>query len=402
MSVTTTSAQTFPTTPVAYVDQTGIHVPAYEDVLTYFINQYLGIYGEDTYLGDDSQDFQWIAIVALAIHDANSMAVQVYNSFSPATAEGIGLSSVVKINNMRRLVPTNSMVDLLLIGQNGTTIINGIARDENQNNWLLPPTVQIPPSGEITVTAIAANSGAISADQDTIQTILTPVRGWQSVNNPAKATQGDPLESDAALRQRQTVSTELPSQTVLDGMTGGVAEIPGVVRYISYENDTKVTDANGIPGNSVAFVVDGGDAQVICDTIMLRKPPGCGTYGTTTETVIDQQGVSYQVSFFRPVLVPITVALTIQPLVGYTTSTAQVIAQAIADFVSSLDIGGDVYLTQIFHPAYMLPDNLGVTYNIVQLLISRTGSPSNSDVVMAFNEAATCTLDNIIVTVLVH
>ena len=41
--------------------------------------------------------------------------------------------------------------------------------------------------------------------------ILTPTFGWQSASFAAAATVGAPVESDAALRQRQAASTGLPS-----------------------------------------------------------------------------------------------------------------------------------------------------------------------------------------------
>lgn len=390
-----------PTTPVCYIDQIGIHAPTYQDVLAYLTAAYQSIYGTDVYLGADSQDGQFLGVLALAIHDANSMAVSVYSSFSPATAIGNGLSSVVKINNMRRLIATNSTVDLVLIGQAGTTIINGIVRDSSQNNWLLPATVIIPPSGQIIVTAIAAASGAIEAAPNSVTTIATPTRGWQSVTNTNAAVQGDPLESDAALRVRQAVSTALPSQSILDGIVGAVASVPGVSRYKAYENDQTITDSNGIPGHSLAFVVDGGDASQIAQEIMLKKTPGSGTYGTTVIAVEDNQGLVHNINFFRPTLVPVTISLTISPKTGYTTATGSLIAQSVVNFINSLQIGGSVFLTQLYTAAY-IAGSAANTYNVTSLLISRTGPPASGDITLAFNEAASCAIDNVNLTVLVN
>jgi len=381
------------------VDQLGIHAPTYQDVLNYLTTAYQGIYGADVYLGADSQDGQLISILALAIHDANSMAVSVYQAFSPNTAQGNGLSSVVKINNMRRLIATNSTVDLILVGQAGATIINGVARGADNSNWLLPPTVVIPPSGEITISAVAQNSGAIDAPPNTITNIATPTRGWQTVRNPSAAVQGDPLETDADLRARQAVSTALPSQSILDGITGAIAQIPGVNRYLAYENDTANTDPHGVPNHSIAFVVDGGDANAIAQQIMLKKTPGTGTYGTTSISVEDNQGLIHTINFFRPTLVPIAVAITVDPLSGYTTATGALVAQAVVDFLNALPIGASVYLTHLYAPAYLNSANAAAnTYNVSSLLISRSGPPTASDIPLSFNEAAEGSLDNVVLT----
>ena len=77
------------------------------------------------------QVVQFLGIVAAAINDSNAAAVAVYNSFSPATAQGNGLSSVVKINGITRLVASNSTVDLTVVGIAGTTITNGQASDSS-------------------------------------------------------------------------------------------------------------------------------------------------------------------------------------------------------------------------------------------------------------------------------
>jgi uncharacterized phage protein gp47/JayE len=391
---------TVPTTPVCYIDQLGIHAPTYTDVLNYLIAQYQNIYGADVYLGADSQDGQLLALFALAISDANAMAVSVYQSFSPQTAIGNGLSSVVKINNMRRLAASNSTADLVVTGVAGTTIVNGIARDGNNNNWMLPSPVVIPPSGTITVTAVAQAQGAIAAAPATITQIATPIVGWQTVSNPNAAVAGDPIETDAALRVRQAVSTALPSQTVLDGIAGAVAQVPGVLRYAVYENDTSVTDANGVPDHSISFVVDGGDAAAIAQAIALKKTPGAGTYGTTTIGVEDNQGVVHNISFFRPALVPITVAMTIAPQTGYTTATGALIAQAVVDAINALPIGAPVFLSKLYAAAYSTA--AANTYNVTVLNIAASGPPQAADVAIAFNQAASCALTNVTMTVLVN
>lgn len=395
------------------IDATGIHAPQYEDVLSYLKDAYRNIYGSDVYLENDSQDGQLLAIFASAVHDCNSMAVAVYNAFSPATSQGAGLSSVVKINGISRAVASTSSVDVILVGQAGTVITNGVVRDTNGNQWDLPATVTIPSGGDITVTATAQQLGAVTAAAGAVNIIATPTRGWQSVTNPLAATPGAPVESDAALRRRQTISVALPSRTVLEGTIGAVASIVGVQRYAAYENDTSSTDSNGIPSHSIALVVDGGDAQAIADAIAAKKTPGTGTYGTTSEVVVDAYGISHTIRFSRPVLVPITVAITIKALTGYTSVVGDEIVSAVMSYLNALPIGGvelatgrGVGYTRLFVPAQLSgpyaspasPADSG-TYEILTILIARSGSPAAADVPLAYSEAATCTVSNITLTV---
>src|SRR4051794_1983581 len=118
-----------PSTPVAYVDETGVHVPDFSTIQNYFLDAYRSIYGADVYLDPDGQDGQLLGIFSLAISDANASFVGVYNSFSPATAIGDGLSRVVKVNGIVRKSPTRSSVDVFVIGQAGITVTNGVIQD---------------------------------------------------------------------------------------------------------------------------------------------------------------------------------------------------------------------------------------------------------------------------------
>jgi uncharacterized phage protein gp47/JayE len=387
-------------TPVCTVDATGIHLPPFTDVLSYLQDAYRGIYGSDVYLAPDSQDGQFLGILAAAVNDANAMAVAVYNAFSPSTAQGTGLSSVVKINGIARTVATYSMVDVLIVGQAGATITNGLAADTSSNQWALPASVVVPTEGQITVTATAVDIGAISAPSGTVTSIVTPTQGWQSVTNPSAAVPGSPVETDAALRARQTLSTALPSHTVMEGIIGAVASISGVTAFRGYENDTNVTDGNGIPGHSISLVVRGGDAQAIANAIAEKKTPGAGTYGTTTETVTDAYGIPHLIGFYRPTPVPIFYAITIKALSGFTTDIQAQIVQAISDWTNSVGIGNPVRLTRAYVPANLGGSAASATFEVTALTVgTSSGALSSSDVNIAFDEMATCVPAQIAVTV---
>ncbi len=381
------------TTTAPTIDVNGITAPTYAEVLEYLKDQYRTIYGPDVYLEADSQDGQLLAVFASSINDANAVAIAIYNSFSPATAQNDALSKNVKINGIRRQEASYSTADLLIIGQAGTTIANGIAKDGNGVKWALPVSVVIPPAGQITVTATCQTIGAVPAAAGSITQIGTPTLGWQSVTNPAAAAEGAQVEKDAALRQRQTVSTALPSLTVLDGIIGAVASLPGVTRYAVYENDTDTTDANGLPRHAISFVVEGGDAQAIADAIARKKTPGSPTYGTTSVASVDVYGRPITINFFRPTESPIAAAVRIKALAGYSTQTGDAIKQAIVDYVNGVGIGGGLSGSVEWADAITAANNVGggVTFKLTGLTLSGPGGAGSPDVGLAFNAAASCT-----------
>ncbi|WP_461212383.1 baseplate J/gp47 family protein [Escherichia coli] len=386
----------------ATVTAEGISAPDYQTILDTLMSYFQQIYGSDAYLEPDSKDGQMVAMVALAIHDANNTAISVYNCFSPATGYGAALTSNVKINGIARRGATNSTVDLVLTGTAGTSITNGTVKDTNNVIWRLPASVTIGVGGTVTVTATCSNSGAVAALAGTITTINTPTRGWASVTNPAAATVGAPAETDAELRIRQGQSVALPSLTPFEGVDGAIANVAGVTRHKLYENDTGATDSNGLPPHSISAIVDGGDVTEIAQTIRGNKGQGTATYGTTSVTVPDTYGNPHVISFSRSTDVPIYGHITLKAFTGYTSQIGVQIQQAVADYINGLTIGDDVLLSRIYSPA-----NLGVVsggnaryYDIQELLIGKSaGSVAAANIVIAYNESASCKPENIVLTV---
>ncbi|PKC35364.1 hypothetical protein V462_11640 [Pantoea ananatis 15320] len=386
----------------ATVNAQGISAPDYQTILSTITGYFQQIYGTDAYIDPDSKDGQMISLYALGIHDANNTAIQVYNSFSPSTAMSDALTRNVKINGIGRNGETRSVVDLVCIGTAGQTIINGSVRDSNNIIWNLPASVTIQPGGQVTVTATCATPGAVAAMPGTITQINTPTRGWTSVTNPSAATVGTAVEQDSALRIRQSQSVALPSLTPFAALDGAIANVAGVTRHKLYENDTASPDANGLPAHSVAAIVDGGDVTAVAQTIRGKKGQGVSTFGSTSVVVPDYWGNPHTIYFSRPSPVPVFVAITLKVFTGYTTQVGNDIKTAIAAYINSLSIGDDVLLSRVYSPA-----NLGVMsggesryYDINSLQIGRTaGGVTAANIITAYNEAVTCSVDNIAITV---
>lgn len=386
----------------ATVTAQGISAPDYQTILDTITGYFQQIYGSDAYLDPDSKDGQMVALVALAIHDANNTAIQIYNSFSPATGQASALSSNVKINGITRKVATRSTVDVLLTGVAGTTITNGSVRDQNNIIWNFPATVSIGVGGTVLVTAKCASSGAVAALAGTVTTINTPTRGWTSVTNASAATVGAPAETDAELRIRQSQSVALPSITPFEGVDGAIANVDGVTRHKLYENDTGVTDSNGLPPHSISAIVDGGDVTEIAQTIRGNKGQGVSTFGTTSVTVPDTYGNPHDINFSRSTNVPIFVAITLKVFTGYTSQIGAQMKQSIADYINSLEIGDSVLLSRVYSPA-----NLGVVsggnaryYDITELQIGKSsGTLAAANVNIAYSESASCDVENINISV---
>jgi uncharacterized phage protein gp47/JayE len=383
-------------TLAAQVVPSGITAPSYADILSSLKASFKSIYGSDSYLEADSQDGQLLAVFAKAINDCNQMAIAVYQSFSPVMAQGVGLSSVVKINGITRLPATKSTVNVTLTGIVGTVINAGVVQDTAGNRWDLPATVTIPGGGVIVVTATAQVAGAVAAAIGTVTQIATPVAGWQSVNNTGIAVAGAALETDAALRIRQAQSVALPAQTVLSALLASVAAVVGVTASRVYENDTNAVDANGLPAHSIGIVAQGGVAADIAAAIMNKKSPGVLTFGTTTVNLIDQVGVSQSIKFTVPNQKRIMVTLNVHALTGYSTDVGIAIKTAVQAYINALGIGTSILYTRLYGPALLIGSASAGMFEIVSILISiNPAAVAAADVAIAWNEIANSALADI-------
>ena len=132
-------------------------------------------------------------------------------------------------------------------------------------------------------------------------------------------------------------------------------EVDGVTDATAKENDTNVTDANGLVAKSFRIMVEGGVDADIAQVIYAKKPIGIATNGTTTVNVADIQGITHPIKFQRPASVTIYVQVTLQPGTSYAGDAA--VKQAIVDYADGdlidgrgFGVGDDVVYSEMFVP----------------------------------------------------
>lgn len=404
------------TTLSPQITSAGISGQSYADVLAQLKSQYWQIYGADAVLTPDSQDGQMLAVFAQAIYDAGQAVIATYGQFSPVTAQGAGLSSVVAINGLTRGVGTASTAVVALTGTAGTVINNGIVGD-NQNlntQWALPATVTIPLAGTINVTATCTQLGATPAAVATLVNIATPTAGWTSVTNAAAATTGVAVESDITLRGRQTTAASAPSITNLNAIKSAVAAVSGANPSTVLMNSTDAVDSRGLIPHSIAAVVSGGAPAAIAAAIAKSKSPGCSTNGTSNAIYVDQNGVPDLINWYVLGLVSISVTVTVHSINSYVATTSTLIQQSVAAWINGLGIGGSSYLNKLFAPASLMGDAatgatgysqaqldaFASTYTITAITQAVTGNPmAAADLPLTFAQLATCAPANVTVVI---
>lgn len=384
------------------IDASGLHASTYTEIRDYLISEFKRIFGDDLYLGEDTQDYQMISIFSDAADDISSLLSLVYSSHDPDYATGHTLDLIMALNGLTRKSATYSRALLTLSGTAGVVVLSGsIVRDTSGQTWTTESTATIGQNGTITVYAKCSTAGAITAASGTITEIVTPTSGWISVTNASSATVGSDKETDSEARARRALAVSNTSVSLLTSLYGALSSIESVEKLRLYENSTATTDTNGIPAGSICAVVLGGDNQDVADTIFKKKSIGCGTFGSTTVQVTDVYGQTASIKFSRPTEVAVSVSLGIKSLSTYTSDMTAQIKSNVAAYISSLGIGDTLNVGLLWSTILSVNKDLSdPSFSPVSLTAQRIGgSASSTEVTSAYNELLTCSASAVTITI---
>jgi len=247
---------------------------------------------------------------------------------------------------------------------------------------------------------VIASPGSFQADAagtypvpaTTLDEIVTPVAGWDSVTNPGAGITGREQETDSEFRLRAANTATTGNATEAAIVNAISNDVAGVTRVAIQSNRTDVTDGEGLPPHSFEVVVSGGLDQDIADSIWETQGAGVASYGTEEETVVDSEGVSQTVYFSRPesVYIWVKVKRDLYDEEDYPIDGDDQIKQAIVDWaVLNQPIGKDVIRQRLNTPVYSVP---GI--DDIEITIDGTATPGGTptyaeqNIVIAAREVA--------------
>ena len=245
------------------------------------------------------------------------------------------------------------------------------------------------------VEATAVDEGAIEADTGEVDSISTPILGWNSVHNPYPAVVGREEETDEEFRLRFKQSQGVNSSGFQVSIVSNIRALQGVEQVILYENFTPLVDDKGVPPHSFEVVVDGGNASQIGDVIFHRRPMGIGSSGNT-EVEVNYNNATYIEKFSRPIPVPIYIEMDLVPLGEWGEESTEDIKNAlIKHFQDDINIGSEVMYSRLFTPINSVPNH--------KLTSLKVGKSENDlgyqDVEVSYREIAVLPKANIIINV---
>lgn len=238
---------------------------------------------------------------------------------------------------------------------------------------------------------ICTETGPIEQAAGTINTISTPILGWDSVNNPSEAATGSNKETDEELRERFRNTKFERATNTIESLYSAIFALDGVEDFVIYENDTNITDGNGVPGHSFLPIVEGGLGSEIAQAIWDNKPVGILSVGNSTVTVIDSAGFPHDVSFSRPSSVNVYIEIQLTTNSDFPADGEDQIRAALIQYIESLTIGEDVIYSRLYTPINTIPG-----HQVDQLFIGTTPSPvSTSNINIDFDEISRLITTNI-------
>ena len=241
----------------------------------------------------------------------------------------------------------------------------------------------------------AVNAGPLDQPANTIDTILTPMLGWDSVINPIAATPGTDRETDEELRLRFRNGKFDRATNTYDAIYSALINLDNVTEVTIYENDTSAVDGNGVPAHSFLPIVSGGLSQDIGNAIWENKPTGILSYGNTSVNVTDIQGGVHVVSFSRPNPVVIYISMDITTDVNFPANGNDLIRSNLLQyFQDNFGTGDDVIYSRLYTPI-----NAVSGHQVNTLTIGTSPSPvGTSNVVINFDSIASLSSVNILIT----
>ena len=222
------------------------------------------------------------------------------------------------------LIVTGSMVRTGDGTQSFTVMIdttNGLWNGA-QNGYLIPAGTA---SGTVPVEALnAGTQGNVGAN--TISLVVGSVPGIDTVNNATGYANGEPAETDAAVKLR----FQNWQETLASGTYAAVADaIEGVQQGLTFQiAPNQIANGTFTPGSFVATVDDGSGAT-----------PG-GTISSVFAAVNGVRPIGSTAIVQAATPLTATIALTLTVAAGYSVSAAQAaVAAALTAFVNSLGVG---------------------------------------------------------------
>lgn len=302
----------------------------------------------------------------------------IYDSFNRNNAEGVQLDNLGEIIGVIRNQPTKSQAVVTFGGTPATVIPIGTqvrgGGDNDDAVWETTEEYIIGGGGTVDGDVFALEAGPTVAGAGTINEIVTPVLGLNTVTNTANALVGQSLETDAEYRIRQVASLQVSGLGNLPSLRADLLNLDYLEAVLVFDNPTEnYVNMNGIvmnPHSGGVVVYPGAlsteQEEEIAAIIYRHLPAGIYSSGDDVVKTVQTLGVSAKtIRFNYAVDFPITVDIVVVLEVGYELiDVEQAVIDGVTEYFDQLPVGRPARLLEIYS---VLDDIEGIVGATIEL-----------------------------------
>ena len=370
---------------------TGFEKKRLDEIKQSLDNRLRLVFGESLNLDPSTPEAQLNGAIAEDLAVLWEMGESLYNSLNPNTASDNALDLVSSFRNTYRKPATATEVVVDFTGAAGTLVPTDTLFSSPDLPGV-PFRLNVAGSVGSQSTLACVEKGANYVGVGKLTEIINPVAGLTGVNNSAEGITGTAIESNEDLRQRSNASIARGSSAIVNALYSSISAITTVTKVLVLENNSDITDSNGIPPHGIWVVVSGGSDADIGQAMMDVKSLGSDMKGSETVNIADIQGDLHEFKFSRPTAIPIHVLIDVQELADWTTDIINAIKAKIVE-KADYTIGQDVFASQLYCYLNELDGFATRTIDV------DTATPaSGNSVTIDVDEVATFDIANITVT----
>lgn len=302
----------------------GIFVPDTAQTRTDVESMFRAVFGQNMDLSPGTPQGALVTMFTQERDGHARLAAEVANQINPSIANGVFLESIGAFLNAQLRPATRTVVNGVEFKGVPSTIIPAGSRVRSLagDEFTTVTDMTIDVSGEVLGALRATEVGEVAAAPNALNSIVTPVLGWESVSNPQAGSVGRKKETEQQFRVRREKVLAINSMSVPEALTSLLSNLEDVRSFAFRENTTsieQVIDGVTLKPHSVWACVDGGDDQELANALMLAKTMGAGFNGDTVITYIEPiTGQVYDgdlaVRIDRPSDVNVFIRVTVSPV----------------------------------------------------------------------------------------
>lgn len=319
------------------------------------------------------------------------LAQALYTAFS-LDASGTSLDRIAAAFGISRKSATQSTVSIPVTNGGGIGIVIAIGsqveNSDTGDQFSVTAELTLAPAASGSLSVQAIESGAVPVPAAINWAWITAGLSAVTFGPSTAGTQGSAAETDAELRARWLVSLANPGAGTVDAIYAALIGLDGMTECRVYENTAGTTGItspeviSSLPGHSFVAVVRGtATSAAIAQAIHDTKPAGIQSFGGTSGTVTDSQGVTQTLYWQAASADSTDVELNIT---GSSASYNTAITAAVDAYFDALALGGDVIAQRVACEAL---DASGPNTTLVSVTLDALAA--NTDKAIAWNQYAT-------------